>query len=149
MPHLGVATLTGVAPNGIGQGGYLLEGFEHLLAYGTVAPGAADRTSVPALKLIDSATRTDYGVGIGRCIGLLFHCVSFSLACPWLPDQILSGPLVLLSTLFSILLRFPPGGVPMGMKASVPRVLIHLPRGYVSYVTWPISQRYFCLGRPN
>jgi hypothetical protein len=79
----------------------------------------------------------------------VFHCVSFSLDCPWLPDQILSEPLVLLSTLFSILLRFPPGGVPLGMKTSVPRVLIHLPHGYVSYVTWPISQRYFCLVRPN
>jgi hypothetical protein len=59
MPHLGVPTLTGVAPNGIGQGGYLLEGFEHLLAYGTLAPGAAGRTFAAALKLIDSATRTD------------------------------------------------------------------------------------------
>ena len=47
MPHFGVATLTGVAPNGIGQGGYLLKGFEHLLAYGTVAPSAAGRTFVP------------------------------------------------------------------------------------------------------
>jgi hypothetical protein len=64
MPHLGVATLTGVAPHGIGQGGYLLEGFEHLRAYETVAPGAAGRTFVTALKLIYSATRTDYGVGI-------------------------------------------------------------------------------------
>jgi hypothetical protein len=65
MPHLGVATLTGVAPNGIGQGGYLLEGFEHLLAYGTIAPGAARLTVGAALKLIDSTTRTDYAVGIG------------------------------------------------------------------------------------
>ena len=44
---------------------------------------------------------------------------------------------------------FPPGGVPMGMKASVLRVLIHLPHGYVSYVTWPISRLYFCLGMPE
>jgi hypothetical protein len=137
MPHLGVATLTGVARNGIGQGGYLLEGFEHLLAYETIAPGAAGRTFVAALKLIESATRTDYAVGIGRCMGLLFHCVSFSLDRSWLPDQIPSEPLVLLSTLFSTLLRFPPGGVPMGMKASVLRGLVHLPHGYVSYVTWP------------
>jgi hypothetical protein len=139
MPHLGMATLTGVAPNGIGQGSYLLEGFEHLRAYGTVAPGAAGRTFGATLKLIDSATRTDYGVDAGRIIVLLFHCVSLSLACPWLRNQILSEPLVLLLTLFSILLRFPPAVVPMGMKTSVPRVPIHLPHGYVSYVTWPIS----------
>ena len=130
MPHFGVATLTGVAPNGIGQGGYLLEGFEHLLAYGTVAPGAADSTFGTAHKLIDSATRTDYGVGIGRCIGLLFHRVSFSSACPWLCDQILSEPLVLLfSVLYTASLST--GEVPMGMKASVPRLLIHLPHGHV------------------
>jgi hypothetical protein len=77
MPHFGVATLTGVAPNGIGQGGYLLKGFEHLRVYGTIAPRAAGRTFGAALKLIDSTTRTDYGVGIGRYIGQLFHCVSF------------------------------------------------------------------------
>jgi hypothetical protein len=130
-----------VASNGIGQGGYLLDGFEHLLAYGTIAPGAAGRTFVAALKLIDFATRTDYAVGIGRYIRVLFHCVSFSLDCSWLPDQILSEPLVLLSTLFSIRLRFPPGGVLMGMNASVLRVLIHLPHGYVSYVTWPIFSK--------
>jgi hypothetical protein len=70
-----VATLAGVASNGIGQGGYLLDGFEHLLAYGTIAPGAAGRTFVAALKLIDFATRTDYAVGIGRYVGVLFHCV--------------------------------------------------------------------------
>jgi hypothetical protein len=130
MPHFGVATLTGVTPNGIGQGGYLLEGFEHLLAYGTVAPGAADSNFGTTHKLIDSATRTDYGVGIGRCIGLLFHCVSFSSACPWLRDQILSEPLVLL---FSVLhtASLSTGEVPMGMKASVPRLLIHLPHGHV------------------
>jgi hypothetical protein len=130
MPHFGVATLTGVTPNGIGQGGYLLEGFEHLLAYGTVAPGAADSTFRTAHKLIDSATRTDYGVGIGRCMGLLFHCVSFSSAGPWLCDQFLSEPLVLL---FSVLhtASLSTGEVPMGMKASVPRLLIHLPHGHV------------------
>jgi hypothetical protein len=104
MPHLGVATVTGVAPDGIGQGGYLLQGFEHMLAYGTVAPGAADRTFVAALKFIDSATRTDYGVGIGGFTGLLFHCVSFSSDFQWFSDPILSVPLVFLSTLFSILL---------------------------------------------
>ena len=82
MPHFGVATLTGVAPNGIGQGAYLLEGFEHLLAYGSIAPGTAGRTFVAALKLIDSATRTDYGVGIGRYIGQLFHCIPFSSTYP-------------------------------------------------------------------
>jgi hypothetical protein len=130
MPHFGVATLTGVAPNGIGQGGYLLKRFEHLLAYGTVAPRAAGRTFGTALKLIDSATRTDYGVDIGRCIGLLFHCVSFSLACPWLRDQIFSEPLVLL---FSVLhtTSLSTGEMPMGMNASVPRLLIHLPHGHV------------------
>ena len=130
MPHFGVATLTGVAPNGIGQGGYLLKGFEHLLAYGTVAPSAAGRTFGSALKLIDSATRADYGVDIGRCISLLFHCVSFSSAGPWLCDQFLSEPLVLL---FSVLhtVSLSTGEVPMGMKASVPRLLIHLPLGHV------------------
>jgi hypothetical protein len=137
MPHFGVATLTGVAPNGIGQGGYLLKGFEHLLANGTVAPSAAGHTFGTALKLIDSATRADYGVDIGRCIGLLFHCVSFSSAGPWLRDQILSEPLVLL---FSVLhtASLSTGEVPMDMKASVPRLLIHLPHGHVWYVTWPI-----------
>jgi hypothetical protein len=82
MPHLGVATLTGVAPNGIGQGEYLLEGFEHLRAYGTVAPVAAGLTVGTALKLIDSATRTDYRVGSGRYIGQLFHCIPFSSTYP-------------------------------------------------------------------
>src|SRR5215208_1779565 len=67
-PHLGVATLTGVAPEGIWQGGYVLKALEHLRAYRTVAPGAAGHSLGAALKLIDSATRTDYGVGIGRCI---------------------------------------------------------------------------------
>ena len=80
--HLGVATLTGVAPEGIGQGGYLLDGFEHLLAYGTVAPVAASHTVGAALKLIDSATRTDYGVGSGRYIAQLFHCIPFSSTYP-------------------------------------------------------------------
>jgi hypothetical protein len=75
MPHLGVATLTGVAPDSVWQGDYLLKGLEHLRAYGTVAPAAADHTCGAALKLIDSATRTDYGVGIGRYIGLLLHCI--------------------------------------------------------------------------
>jgi hypothetical protein len=75
MPHLGVATLTGVAPDSIGQGDYLLKGLEHLRAYGTVAPGAASLTVGAALELIDSAKRTDYGVDIGRYIGQLLHCI--------------------------------------------------------------------------
>ena len=130
MPHLGVATLTGVAPDSIWQGRYLLKGLEYLRAYGTVAPGAAGRTFGAALKLIDSATRADYGVDIGRCIGLLFHCVSFSSTGPWLRDQILSESLVLL---FSVLhtASLSAGEVPVGMKASVPRLLIHLPHGHV------------------
>jgi hypothetical protein len=69
MPHLGVTTLTSVTPDGVRQGDYLLKGLEHLRAYGTVAPAAACHTVGAALKLIDSATRTDNGVGIGRCIG--------------------------------------------------------------------------------
>ena len=64
MSHLGVATLTGVPPHSIWQGDYLLEGFEHLRAYGTVAPAAAGLTVGAALELVYSATRTDYGVGI-------------------------------------------------------------------------------------
>jgi hypothetical protein len=82
MPHLGVATLTGVAPDGVWQGDYLLKGPEHLRAYGTVAPAAADHTVDAALKLIDPATRTDYGVGSGRYIGWLLHCVSYSWTYP-------------------------------------------------------------------
>ena len=78
-PHLGVATLTGVAPDSVWQGDYLLKGLEHLWAYGTVAPAAASLTVGAALKLFDSATRTDYGVGTGRCIGLLFHCIPLAL----------------------------------------------------------------------
>jgi len=58
-----------MAPDGVWQGGYLLKGLEHLRADGTVAPAASGRTLGAALKLIDSATRTDYGVGIGRYIG--------------------------------------------------------------------------------
>jgi hypothetical protein len=77
-----VATLTGVAPNGIGQGEYLLEGFEHLRAYGTVAPVAASHTVGAALKLTDSAKRTDYGAGSGRYIGQLLHCVPLSSTYP-------------------------------------------------------------------
>jgi hypothetical protein len=82
MPHLGVAALTGVAPDSVWQGDDLLKSLEHLRAYGTVASAAADHTGGAALKLIDSATRTDYGVDIGRCIGQLLHCIPFSLACP-------------------------------------------------------------------
>jgi hypothetical protein len=82
MPHLGVATLTGVAPDSVWQGDYLLKGLEHLVAYRTVAPGAADHTCGAALKLIDSAIRTDYGVGIGRYIGQLLHCIPFSSTYP-------------------------------------------------------------------
>jgi hypothetical protein len=65
MPHLGMATLTGVAPDSVRQGDYLLKGLEHLRAYGMVASVAAVHTVGAALKFIDSATRTDYGVGIG------------------------------------------------------------------------------------
>ena len=65
MPHLGVATLTGVVPDSVWQGDYLRKGLEHLRAYGTVAPAAADHTFGAALKLIDSTIRTDYAVGIG------------------------------------------------------------------------------------
>jgi hypothetical protein len=75
MPHLGVATLTGVAPDSVWQGDYLRKGLEHLRAYGTAAPAAADHTFGAALKLIDSAIRTDYGVGIGRYIGQLLQCI--------------------------------------------------------------------------
>jgi hypothetical protein len=91
-PHLRVATLTGVAPDSVWQGDYLLKGLEHLNAYGTVAPAAADHTVGAALKLIDSATRTDYGVGIGRCIGLLFHCIPFSSTHPKLSNLVLFEP---------------------------------------------------------
>ena len=80
MPQFGMTTLTGVTPDSVWQGDYLLKSLEHLRAYGTVAPGAAGRTFGAALKLIDSATRTDYGVGIGRYMDLLFHCVPFSSA---------------------------------------------------------------------
>jgi hypothetical protein len=82
MPHLGVATLTGVAPDSVWQGDYLLKGLEHLWANGTDAPAAAGLTVGAALKLIDSATRTDYGVGIGRYIGQLLHCIPFSSTSP-------------------------------------------------------------------
>ena len=83
-----MATLTGVAPDGLRQGGYLLKGLEDLRAYGTVAPGAASRTFDPALKLIDSATRTDYGVGIGRCIVQLFHCIPSGSTYPKLSNLV-------------------------------------------------------------
>jgi hypothetical protein len=82
MPHLGMATLTGVAPDCVWQGDYLLKGLEYLRAYGTVAPGAAGFAVGAALKLIDSATRTDYGVGIGRLIDALLHCISFGSTYP-------------------------------------------------------------------
>jgi hypothetical protein len=137
MPHLGVATLTGVAPDSVWQGDYLLKGLEHLRAYGTVAPAAAGLTVGTALKLIDSATRTDYGVGIGQCIGLLLHCIPSCSTCPWLSNQIqfesfhfvrsdhpVSSPCARWATMCS--------------KANWRRVLIHLPHGYVSYATWSI-----------
>src|SRR5215212_4290795 len=81
-PHLGVATLTGVAPDSVWQGDYLRKGLEHLRAYGTVAPAAAGLTVDAVLKLIDSAIRTDYGVGIGRYVGRLFHCISLRSTYP-------------------------------------------------------------------
>ena len=82
MPHLGVATLTGVAPDSVRQGDYLLKGLEHLRAYETVAPAAAGLTCGAALELIDSATRTDCRVGIGRYVGQLLHCIPFSSTYP-------------------------------------------------------------------
>jgi hypothetical protein len=78
MPHLGVATLTGVAPDRVWQGDYLLKGLEHLRAYGTVAPGAAGSTLRVALKLVDSAVRTDHGIGIGRYLDQFFHSILFN-----------------------------------------------------------------------
>ena len=77
-----MATLTGVAPDGVWQGYYLLNGLEHLGAYGTVAPAAADHTCGAALKLIYSATRTDHRVGIGRYMSQLLHCIPFSSTYP-------------------------------------------------------------------
>jgi hypothetical protein len=137
MPHLGVATLTGVAPDSVWQGDYLLKGLEHLRAYGTVAPAAAGLTVGTELKLIDSATRTDYGLGIGQCIGLLLHCIPSCSTCPWLSNQIqfessrfvrsdhpVSSPCARWATICP--------------KANGRRVLIHLPHGYVSYATWSI-----------
>jgi hypothetical protein len=82
MPHLGVATLTGVTPDSVWQGDYLLEGFKHLRAYGKDAPAAAGLTVGAALKLIYSATRTDYGVGIERYMSQLLHCIPFNLTYP-------------------------------------------------------------------
>jgi hypothetical protein len=82
MPHLGVATLTGVTPDSVWQGDYLLKGLEHLRAYWTIASAAADHTVGAALKLIDSTTRTDYGVGIGRYIAQLFHCIPYCSTYP-------------------------------------------------------------------
>jgi hypothetical protein len=87
-----VATLTGVAPDSIWQGDYLLKGLEHLRAYGTVASGAAGHTVDAALKLIDSATRTDYGVGIGRYIGQLFHCIPLGSTYPKRSNLVLIEP---------------------------------------------------------
>jgi hypothetical protein len=71
-----------VAPDSVWQGDYLLKGFEHLHAYGSVAPVAANHTVGAALKLTDFAIRTDYGVGIGRYIGQLLHCVPLSSTYP-------------------------------------------------------------------
>jgi hypothetical protein len=82
MPHLGVSTLTGVAPDSVWQGGYLLKDLEQLRAYRTVAPGAASRACGAALKLLDSAIRTDYGVGSGRYLGQLLHYIPFSSTYP-------------------------------------------------------------------
>ena len=82
MPHLGVATLTGVAPDSVWQGDYLRKGLEHWRAYRTVAPAAAGLTVGGALKLIYSATRTDHGVGIGRYMSQLLHCLPFSSTYP-------------------------------------------------------------------
>jgi hypothetical protein len=84
-----VATLTGVAPHGVRQGDYLLKGFEHLCACGTVAPGAVGRAFGAAIELVDSATRADHGVGIGRYRGLLSHRIPFSSTCPWFLNLVL------------------------------------------------------------
>lgn len=81
MPHLGVTTFAGVGPDSIRQGDYLLQGFEHLRAYETVAPGAAGRTSGVALERIDLTTRTDYEVGSGCHVALLFHHIPLGLPC--------------------------------------------------------------------
>jgi hypothetical protein len=40
-----------------------------------------DHTFGATLKLIDSATRTDYGVGIGRYKSLPFHRIPFTDPC--------------------------------------------------------------------
>ena len=77
-----MATLTGVPPDSVWQGDYLLEGFEHLRAYGTDAPSAAGLTVGAALKLVYSATGTDYGVGIGRYMSQLLYCIPFSSTYP-------------------------------------------------------------------
>jgi hypothetical protein len=73
-----VATLTGVPPDSVWQGDYLRKSLEHWRAYGKDAPAAAGLTIGAALKLIDSATRTDYGVCSGRYIVQLLHCIPFS-----------------------------------------------------------------------
>jgi hypothetical protein len=109
MPHLGVATLTGVAPNGIWQGDYLHKGFENLRTYGTVAPGAASRTVGAALKFIDSATRTYYGVGIGRYVGPFLHCVPFGSTYLQLLNLVLLEPFGFVHSI-SLLLQLAPGG---------------------------------------
>jgi hypothetical protein len=71
-----------VAPHSVWQGDYLRKGLEHLRAYGTVAPAAAGLTVEAVLKLIDPAIRTDNGVGIGRYMSQLFHCISLSSTYP-------------------------------------------------------------------
>jgi hypothetical protein len=137
MPHLGVATLTGVAPDSVWQGDYLLKSLEHLRAYGTIAPVAAGRAFGAALKLIDPARRTDYGVGIGRYMGQLLHRIPFGSTYPWLSNLVLFEPF-----------RFVHSGLPipspcapwatMCPKANARRELIHLPHGHDSYATWLI-----------
>jgi hypothetical protein len=77
-----VATLTGVPPDSVWQGDYLRKSLEHWRAYGKDAPAAAGLTIGAALKLIDSATRTDYGVGIERYMSQLLHCIPFNLTYP-------------------------------------------------------------------
>src|SRR5215212_8925555 len=136
-PHLGVATLTGVASDSVWQRDYLLKGLEHLRAYGKVASRAAGRTFGAAHKLIDSATRTDYGVGIGRYIGQLLHCIPFGWGSPSSLDLALFEPF---RSVHSDLPVTSPCAqrATMCPKANARRVLTHLPHGYVSYATWSI-----------
>src|SRR5215212_3913989 len=93
-----------------------------------MAPGAVGHTFGAALKLIDPATRTDYGVGIGRYIGLPFHRILSSSTCPYFLNLVLFKPfpfvhsdlpVAWLCTLW----------VAIGMKASARRALMHQPHG--------------------